>query len=73
MGLAVEPEPHRKLVGLYTQTLEALKVIPQEAEYRRSLEKVTNHRLYIVKSEPLVTAIEESVKSPPNGFEYSSS
>ena len=73
MGLAVEPEPHRKLVGLYTQTLEALKVIPQEAEYRRSLEKVTNHRLNIVKSEPLVTAIEESVKSRLNGFEYSSS
>ena len=73
MGLAVEPEPHRKLVGLYTQTLEALKVIPEDTEYRKSMEKVTNYRMSIVKSEPLVTAIEESVKSRLNGFEYSSS
>jgi NADH dehydrogenase (ubiquinone) 1 alpha subcomplex subunit 5 len=59
VGIAVEAEPHKKLVGLYTQTLEALKQIPEEAEYRKSVEKVTAHRLSIVKSEPLVSAIEQ--------------
>lgn len=54
----MEAEPHKKLVGLYTQTLEALKAIPEDSAYRKAMEQVAAHRLNIVKAEPLVTEIE---------------
>jgi len=61
VGLPVEAEPHKVLTGLYKQTLEAVKQIPPEAEYRVAVEKITQHRLGVVNSEPNVQKIEEKI------------
>ena len=58
VGIAVNYEPRKTLLGLYTKTLEALQAIPPQAEYRRAVEKVTNYRMNVVNSAKSVEEIE---------------
>ena len=45
VGLYVDDDARAKLIGAYEATLESLKGIPQDARYRKNLEKTVAWRL----------------------------
>jgi NADH dehydrogenase (ubiquinone) 1 alpha subcomplex subunit 5 len=57
----VNPGAREQLAQLYNDTLAALERLPEEAEYRRAVEKTTRHRLQIVRDEPDTGAIERKI------------
>ena len=50
-GLDVDPNARDNLKMYLEQVLQAIKVIPEEAEYRRNVETTINHKLSIVNSD----------------------
>ncbi|XP_062373749.1 NADH dehydrogenase [ubiquinone] 1 alpha subcomplex subunit 5 [Sardina pilchardus] len=51
VGLAVAKNPQEQLRIIYTKTLAALQVIPQDAAYRKYTEQIINSKLEMVKTE----------------------
>merc|ERR1712166_27826 len=60
-GYAVVPDAPEVLQSLYAQTLESLQGIPEEAEYRKNVEAITNYCLKVVSGDVQISAIEEEV------------
>eukprot|EP00656_Telonema_subtile_P017109 TRINITY_DN1910_c0_g1_i1.p1 TRINITY_DN1910_c0_g1~~TRINITY_DN1910_c0_g1_i1.p1 ORF type:complete len:121 (+),score=40.68 TRINITY_DN1910_c0_g1_i1:214-576(+) len=60
-GYAVVPDAPEVLKRLYNQTLESLKGLPQDAEYRKNVEAITNYRLKVVSGEKDADGMEEEV------------
>ena len=50
-GLDVDPNARENLKMYLEQVLEAIKIIPQDTEYRRNVETTINHKLSIVNSD----------------------
>lgn len=50
-GLDVDPNARETLRSHLEQVLEAIKIIPEEAEYRRNVEATMNHKLSVVNSD----------------------
>lgn len=50
-GLDVDPNARENLKMYLEQVLQAIKVIPEEAEYRRNVETTISHKLSIVNSD----------------------
>ena len=50
-GLDVDPNARENLKSHLEQILEAIKIIPEEAEYRRNVEATINHKLSVVNSD----------------------
>ena len=62
VGLKVRPDAREALTALYTQTLEGLKVIPEEHGYRRWLEPTYEYRLKVVGNMSLdLVGIEDEI------------
>ena len=47
VGLDVVPNAREVLISLYQQTLKAVTPIPESAQYRKSVEALTHHRLKV--------------------------
>jgi hypothetical protein len=47
VGLDVVPNAREALITLYQQTLKAVEPIPESAQYRKSVEALTHHRLKV--------------------------
>merc|ERR1712065_31361 len=63
VGLPVAERAQETLVGLYTQTLEALEAIPPSSQYRVNVEKMTQVRLDAVRASLSAAELESSVKA----------
>ena len=50
-GLDVDPNARENLKMYLEQVLEAIKVIPEDTEYRRNVETTINHKLSVVNSD----------------------
>ena len=50
-GLDVDPNARENLKTHLEQVLEAIKSIPEEAEYRKNVETTINHKLSVVNSD----------------------
>lgn len=50
-GLDVDPNARETLRTHLEQVLEAIKIIPEEAEYRKNVETTINHKLQVVNSD----------------------
>lgn len=50
-GLDVDPNARETLRSHLEQVLEAIKIIPEETEYRRNVEATMNHKLSVVNSD----------------------
>lgn len=61
VGVDVVPNAREVLIGLYNETLKAVKVIPEDAVYRQSVEKFTNHRLKVCVEENEWDQIEKKI------------
>lgn len=62
VGLDVVPNAREVLIGLYDQTLKVVKdQIPEQAEYRRSVERITNYRLKVCQEEEEHERIEQRI------------
>ncbi|KAL3683186.1 hypothetical protein R1sor_001208 [Riccia sorocarpa] len=61
VGLPVVPNARDVLIGLYQKTLEAVKPIPESAQYRKTVEEITRHRLAICNEEDDWREIEKRV------------
>ena len=64
VGLPVAERAQETLVGLYTQTLEALEAIPPSSQYRVNVEKMTQVRLDAVRASRSAAELESSVRPP---------
>ncbi|XP_051000423.1 NADH dehydrogenase [ubiquinone] 1 alpha subcomplex subunit 5-like [Acomys russatus] len=62
VGLAVCNTPHKRLTIVYTEIPDILKHFPKHAAYRKSTEQITSEKLYMVKAEPVVKKVEESLR-----------
>lgn len=47
VGLEVVPNAREVLISLYQQTLKAVAPIPESAQYRKTVEALTQHRLKV--------------------------
>ena len=61
VGLLVLENPREELTKAYTSILNAIKVMPEDAQYRKNVELMTRHRLGIVTEEEDVERIEERI------------
>lgn len=59
VGLPVDPDARANLKKMMEQILEAITVIPSDAEYRRVVEKTIKHRLAAVESDLSDEQLEE--------------
>ena len=50
-GLDVDPNARENLKSHLERVLEAIRIIPEEAEYRRNVEATINHKLSVVNSD----------------------
>ena len=50
-GLDVDPNARANLKSYLEQALQAIKIIPKEAEYRTNVENTLNHKLSILNSD----------------------
>ncbi|CAM6095098.1 unnamed protein product [Calypogeia fissa] len=48
-GLRVEPNAREVLIGLYNKTLDIVQTIPETAQYRKTVEEISRHRLKVVE------------------------
>merc|ERR1712195_381526 len=69
VGYPVDPHAHETLKGLYSQTFDALSDIPADANYRKNVEAITNHRLKIVTEQPDVSLMEEMIQDAKDELE----
>merc|ERR1711871_427165 len=58
VGLEVQKDAPKVLTELYAKTLEDVKALPADAEYRVNVEKITNYRLKVVQEKELIDDIE---------------
>lgn len=63
IGLKTVPKAREVLIGLYNETLKAVRAIPSEALYRQTIEKLTEERLQVCQEETQREAIEEKIAS----------
>ncbi|BBN17630.1 NADH dehydrogenase (ubiquinone) 1 alpha subcomplex subunit 5 [Marchantia polymorpha subsp. ruderalis] len=61
VGLPVVPNAREVLIGLYRKTLDAVQPIPESAQYRKTVEEITQHRLAICNEEEDWKEIEKRV------------
>jgi NADH dehydrogenase (ubiquinone) 1 alpha subcomplex subunit 5 len=62
VGLDVVPNAREVLIGLYNETLKVVNdQIPERAEYRRSVERITNYRLKVCQEEEEHERIEQRI------------
>ena len=59
VGLDVVPNAREVLISLYQQTLKAVAPIPESAQYRKSVEALTQHRLQVNG----ITALSYSIRA----------
>lgn len=50
-GLDVDPNARESLKSHLEQVLQAIEIIPEEAEYRKNVEATINHKLSVVNSD----------------------
>jgi len=62
VGLDVVPNAREVLISLYQQTLQAVKPIPESAQYRKSVEALTQHRLKVCQEEEDWENIEKKIQ-----------
>eukprot|EP00246_Nothoceros_aenigmaticus_P001424 TRINITY_DN11937_c0_g1_i1.p1 TRINITY_DN11937_c0_g1~~TRINITY_DN11937_c0_g1_i1.p1 ORF type:complete len:137 (+),score=28.07 TRINITY_DN11937_c0_g1_i1:88-498(+) len=62
VGLDVVPNAREVLIGIYRQTLDAVRVVPDTAVYRKSVEAFTNERLKVCEEEEDWQKIEERIR-----------
>lgn len=60
-GLEVEPQAKAVLTSLYSKTLAEITKIPESAEYRKAVEKMTKERLEVVNGTDDIPTIEASI------------
>ncbi|CAK9290567.1 unnamed protein product [Gordionus sp. m RMFG-2023] len=60
-GLAVNKSPHLTLGNFYSKILYALTLIPENAAYRICTEKLIMEKLNHVKTEPLISKLENKL------------
>lgn len=60
-GLDVDPNARENLKSFLQQALEAIKVIPQEAEYRQNVENTINQKLSFVTSDITDEEVEDKL------------
>ncbi|TYZ63125.1 hypothetical protein PybrP1_008208 [[Pythium] brassicae (nom. inval.)] len=61
VGLPVNPNARQDLIKLYQKTLQEVKVLPEDAVYRDSVERITNYRLKVVLDNDDESAIEKEI------------
>ncbi|XP_047072120.1 probable NADH dehydrogenase [ubiquinone] 1 alpha subcomplex subunit 5, mitochondrial [Lolium rigidum] len=61
VGLEVEPEARKVLIGLYTRALDEIKAVPEDEGYRKAVESFTRHRLQICQEEDDWKRIEDRI------------
>jgi NADH dehydrogenase (ubiquinone) 1 alpha subcomplex subunit 5 len=61
VGLDVEPEARKVLIGLYTRALDEIKAVPEDEGYRKAVESFTRHRLQICQEEDDWKRIEDRI------------
>ncbi|CAA2986813.1 probable NADH dehydrogenase [ubiquinone] 1 alpha subcomplex subunit 5, mitochondrial [Olea europaea subsp. europaea] len=61
VGLDVVPNAREVLIGLYTKTLEEIKVVPEDEGYRKAVESFTRHRLKVCQEEEDWEVIEKRI------------
>ncbi|CAM6020013.1 unnamed protein product [Sphagnum balticum] len=62
VGLEVVPNAREVLISLYRETLKAVEPIPTTAQYRKSVEALTQHRLKVCMEEEDWEKIEEKIQ-----------
>jgi NADH dehydrogenase (ubiquinone) 1 alpha subcomplex subunit 5 len=62
VGLEVVPNAREVLISLYRETLKAVEPIPTTAQYRKSVEALTQHRLKVCTEEEDWEKIEEKIQ-----------
>lgn len=60
-GLDVDPNARDNLKSYLQQALEAIKIIPQEAEYRKNVENTLNQKLSFVNSDITDEEVEDKL------------
>lgn len=60
-GLDVDPNARENLKSYLQQALEAIKVIPEAAEYRKNVENTLNHKLGFVNSDITDEEVEDKL------------
>ncbi|GAB9465550.1 hypothetical protein Gpo141_00002956 [Globisporangium polare] len=48
VGIPVNANARQDLIKIYQKTLQEVKVLPEDAVYRTSVERITNYRLKVV-------------------------
>jgi NADH dehydrogenase (ubiquinone) 1 alpha subcomplex subunit 5 len=48
-GLPVVPNAREVLIGLYNKTLDVVQIIPETAQYRKTVEEISRQRLKVVE------------------------
>eukprot|EP00002_Diphylleia_rotans_P013501 TRINITY_DN263_c0_g2_i1.p1 TRINITY_DN263_c0_g2~~TRINITY_DN263_c0_g2_i1.p1 ORF type:complete len:145 (+),score=47.69 TRINITY_DN263_c0_g2_i1:50-484(+) len=61
VGIPVVPNAREVLINMYTHTLQIVKAIPAQADYRKAVEEFTTHRLEVVKSTEDIAEIESKI------------
>ncbi|CAI9762440.1 unnamed protein product [Fraxinus pennsylvanica] len=61
VGLDVVPNAREVLIGLYSKTLEEIKVVPEDEGYRKAVESFTRHRLKVCQEEEDWEVIEKRI------------
>jgi NADH dehydrogenase (ubiquinone) 1 alpha subcomplex subunit 5 len=62
VGLETVHDARNKLIQLYSDTLSALKNLPEEAEYRKATESITQQRLQTVQNHQDIESIEKKIE-----------
>ncbi|VDP14458.1 unnamed protein product [Soboliphyme baturini] len=60
-GLNVSRNPHHYLKIVYNRILRGIQEIPEEAAYRKSVERIVGERLRLVETEPDPIKLEEKI------------
>ena len=61
VGLNVLENAREELMKTYKDILNAVKIVPEDAQYRKNVELLTRHRLKVVTEEEDLTRIEERI------------
>mmetsp|Transcript_4929 Transcript_4929/g.15624 ORF Transcript_4929/g.15624 Transcript_4929/m.15624 type:complete len:133 (-) Transcript_4929:32-430(-) len=61
VGLPVDPDARANLIALNEKLLEAVKAVPETAEYRKSIEATCGYRLKVLQGTSDEDAIEEVI------------
>ena len=61
MGLPVDPVARETLTALNEKLLEAVKAVPADAAYRKSIEATCGYRLKVLAEAPDDDAVEEAI------------